>query len=69
MQMGQEKVHTLFFYKRNKYLLEKKIPCLSSILSRALRPEGYAAKTKCPATGTLSAYFYRLPKLFFMKMH
>jgi hypothetical protein len=30
MQMVQEKFHTLFFYKTNKYLLEKKFGELSS---------------------------------------
>ena len=39
MPMVQEKLHTLFFYKTNKYLLEKKFSGPSSFLIRITSPE------------------------------
>jgi hypothetical protein len=42
MQTSQEKVHILFFYKNNKYILEKKMNGYSSILACTISPEGDA---------------------------
>jgi hypothetical protein len=39
MQMYQEKLHTLFFYKTNKYLLEKKYSVPSSFLTGSTSPD------------------------------
>jgi hypothetical protein len=39
MHMVQGKLHTLFFYKTNKYLLEKKFSCASSFLTRGTGPD------------------------------
>jgi len=39
MQMVQEKLHTLFFYKTNKYLLEKKFSGPSAFLTGSTSPE------------------------------